>query len=249
MTLDAESTQADPLRPWGYVATFLWVILAAVLSVVMSVVMLAVWLGGRLDSVPDVLSDGPLLSGLTFVSTAAEIGVLALAAHLAHWRVADYLGWAVPNAASVVLPLACMAVFVLGYDALTYLLNRDVITAFQIDTYRSARDAGGLPMLWVAFVIAAPLGEETVFRGFLYRGWAQSPRAVAPAIAVISALWAIIHVQYDWFGILQIFLIGLILGWARWRSGSTLLTFGMHGLINAWAMFETMAAIEWKPIS
>ncbi len=29
---------------------------------------------------------------------------------------------------------------------------------------------------------------------------------------MISALFAAIHVQYDWFGILQVFLIGLLLG-------------------------------------
>jgi membrane protease YdiL (CAAX protease family) len=60
-----------------------------------------------------------------------------------------------------------------------------------------------------------------------------------PAVVVISALWAISHVQYNWFSILQIFLLGLVLGWARWRSGSTMLTFAMHALNNTWAMVET----------
>ena len=62
---------------------------------------------------------------------------------------------------------------------------------------------------------------------------------------VISAAWAVIHVQYDWFGILQIFLTGLLFGWVRWRSGSTLLTFLLHGLMNAWATVETIVKIDW----
>ena len=43
------------------------------------------------------------------------------------------------------------------------------------------------------------------------------------------------HVQYDWFGIVQVFFIGLRLAIARWRSGSTLLTILMHVLIHFWA--------------
>ena len=234
-----------PPRPWGYVATLAWALLAAVLSIVCSVGVLALWNGGRLEAPPDLLTDGPLLANVTLVSTIVEIGIVGFAARLGYWRATDYLALVIPDSRTAVIPLAFMAVFVVGYDALTWLLNHDIVTPFQLDTYRSARAAGGLAMLWTTFVIAAPLGEEIVFRGFLYRGWAQSPRAVAPAIVVISALWAMIHVQYDWFGILQIFLIGLVLGWARWRSGSTLLTFALHGLANAWAMLQTVVKIEW----
>jgi Type II CAAX prenyl endopeptidase Rce1-like len=60
--------------------------------------------------------------------------------------------------------------------------------------------------LWIALVVAGPLNEELLFRGFLYRGWARSPRAVVPAVVAISMLWASIHApgyEYDWFIILQ----------------------------------------------
>jgi hypothetical protein len=227
------------------VATFAWLLLAAALAVAVSTAALALSSGGRIETSADLLTDGRLLAELTLVSTAVEIAVVVLAARLAHWRAVDYLALVLPDARAALIPIAAMAAFVLGYDALTAVLNHDVVSDFQLDSYRSARADGVMPMLWVAFVIVAPLGEEIVFRGFLYRGWAQSRRAVAPAIAAISALWASIHVQYDWFGMLQIFLIGLLLGWARWRSGSTLLAFALHGLANTWAMIETVAKTEW----
>src|SRR5262249_2675623 len=88
-------------------------------------------------------------------------------------------------------------------------------------------------------------GEEAMFRGFLFRGWARSARGAFPAIVVISAIWAVIHVQYDWFGIAQIFCTGLLLGWVRWRSGSALLTLAMHGAMNAWATVETIIKLDW----
>jgi membrane protease YdiL (CAAX protease family) len=239
-----ESFEAAVPRPWGYTATFAWVLLAAALAIGVSAMELTLTSTGRLEDSADLMSDGPLVSELTLVSTAVEIGVVAFAAQLAGWRASDYLALVIPERrAAALIPVVSMAVFLLGYDALTSLLSHDVVSPFQLDTYRTARAAGLLPMLWLAFVIAAPLGEEIVFRGFLYRGWARSPGAVAPAIAVISALWAMMHVQYDWFGILQIFLLGLLLGWARWRSGSTLLAVGLHGLANAWAMIETAVTI------
>ena len=49
----------------------------------------------------------------------------------------------------------------------------DVVTPFQVDTYRSSRAAGTLPLLWFTFAIAGPSAEEIVFRGFLYRGFAR----------------------------------------------------------------------------
>jgi membrane protease YdiL (CAAX protease family) len=38
-----------------------------------------------------------------------------------------------------------------------------------------------------------------------------------------------------------------LLGWARWRSGSTLLTILMHVLANLWATIESMIKVEWLP--
>src|ERR1700733_13872685 len=79
-----------------------------------------------------------------------------------------------------------------------------------------------------------------MFRGFLFGGFARSERLVWPAIVAISILWAALHLQYDWTGILQIFVIGLFLGWMRWRSGSTLLTFLLHTLFNLEGTLETV---------
>jgi uncharacterized protein len=241
---EVESAKAAP-PPWGIIATCLWFLLAYVLSLVVSIVALALWTGGQLDVGPEILGNGPLLALMTIISAVVQIGTLAFVARLRGWGAADYLGWIVPNARDAGIAFAVMVAFVLAYDVLTYLLHRDVVTPFQVDTYRSAREAGGLLMLWLTFVIAAPLSEEIVFRGFLYRGWAPSRRAVIPAVLLISALWAVFHIQYDWFGVLQIFLIGLVLGWVRWRTGSTLLTFGLHAMINTWAMVETIAKLEW----
>jgi membrane protease YdiL (CAAX protease family) len=222
-----------------------WVILAFVLSAIAGFAVVLIWRPDAITGGTDMLKDGTLISITTIASAVVQVGTLALAARLAGWPAGEYLGLVRPATRPALIAIAILIVFLPGYDGLTYLLGRDIVTPFQVDTYRSARDGGTLPLLWLAFVIAAPTAEEIIFRGFLFRGWVTSERSAIPGILVITALFAVIHVQYDWFGILQVFVIGLLLGWARWRSGSTLLTILMHMLINLGATVETMIKLQW----
>jgi hypothetical protein len=243
---DVAPETAAPRAPWGLWATLGWVILAFVLSSIAGLIVVLIWRPDAImSSGADMLKDGPLISITTIASATVQVGMLALAAKLAHWPAGEYLGLVRPATRPALIAIAVFIVFLLGYDALTYLIGRDIVTPFQVDTYRTARDGGTLPLLWLTFVLVAPIAEEIMFRGFLFRGWARSERSAIPAIVVISLLFAAIHVQYDWFGILQVFFIGLLLAVARWRTGSTLVTILMHVLANLWATVESMIKVEW----
>ena len=74
--------------------------------------------------------------------------------------------------------------------------------------------------------------EEFVVRGFMFRGWSQSFLGPIGAIVLTSAVWAMTHTQYDWFGDFEIFVTGLALCYVRWRSGSTWLTVMVHSAVN-----------------
>ena len=115
--------------------------------------------------------------------------------------------------------------------------------SFQVEAYQSAKDANWLPAMMLAIIVVAPVGEEITFRGFLYRGLVR-PGYERLTIVVISLAWALLHIQYDWLGMVQIFAAGLALGWFRWASGSTTLTIVMHMLINFEAMLETAIKVE-----
>lgn len=243
---DIELETAPPRTPWGLWATLGWVILAFLLSAIAGFVVVLIWRPEAIMSGgSDMLKDGPLISITTVASAVVQIGMLALAAKLARWPASEYLGLVRPAIRPALIAILILIVFLFGYDALTYLLGRDIVTPFQVDTYRTARDGGTLPLLWLTFVVVAPVAEEIMFRGFLFRGWVRSESSAIPAILVISLLFAAIHVQYDWFGMLQVFFIGLLLAIARWRSGSTLLTILMHVLINFWATVQSMIKVEW----
>ncbi len=129
----------------------------------------------------------------------------------------------------------------LAYDGLAFLLGIEIVPDFSIAIYESAQ---GSWILWLAIVLAAPLLEEMLFRGFLFSGIATSFAGPSGAIVTTSLLWAVIHVQYDYFWMLSIFIIGLSLGMVRYKTGSILLTFALHAAINLAAMVATALAVS-----
>jgi hypothetical protein len=63
-------------------------------------------------------------------------------------------------------------------------------------------------------------------------------------VILLSAVWALFHVQYEWFFVGEIFVLGLAFGWLRWLSGSTLLTIMLHATVNGLAMLEAAALVD-----
>jgi CAAX protease family protein len=241
-----EPLQPPPApKPWGLTMTTVWIVVSVIVMMIATVIAIFVLFPDTPMDSPDLAKEARAFGLLSCVAAIAVVAVLIVAARLRGWRARDYLGLHWPGRHEAMVGAAAALGFVLAFDAFTYLIGKDVVTPFQIDLYQSAAASSSLLLMWATLVIAAPVGEEIVFRGFLYRGWARTPASVWPAIVIISALWAIIHTQYDWFGVMQIFLIGMVLGWVRWRSGSTLLTMVLHGLMNTWATVQTIVRINW----
>jgi membrane protease YdiL (CAAX protease family) len=241
MSLPTDQQPPDP--PWGPAATVVWTMTAILLSLLVASAFYTIWVGDGAQPSTGA-SDGVMLTFGTLISVPVQLGVVVFAAQLRRWPPAVYLGLGPPRRAEVIVAVACIVVLGVAFDGALYLAGRELVPKFQADAWRSAADAGWLLWMLVAIVVIAPIGEEVVFRGFLYRGLAR-PGWEVHAIGGISVAWALLHIQYDWLGMAQIFLLGLALGWFRWASGSTLLTVGMHMLINLESMFETWIKVEY----
>ena len=229
--------------PWGVIASAAWVLLAFAVAGIATVMVYGVLFGEQTR--PAVLNyDGVLLAVGAMVSIPAEVSVLATAARLRRWSAVDYLALTLPRRGEIIAALIGVIALGLAFNVLLVLTGRDIVTPFQIEAYRTAKDAGWLAWLLLAIVVFAPVGEEIAFRGFLFRGWARPGRELL-AIGAIALIWAGLHVQYDWLGMAQIFVIGFVLGWFRWASGSTTLAILMHALINLQAMIETAVKVEY----
>jgi membrane protease YdiL (CAAX protease family) len=142
------------------------------------------------------------------------------------------LNW--PSSGELLRALAITAILLLVESLTISVVGTDETLA----PYVSAKQAGGLLILLIGGCIAAPVMEEFVVRGFMFRGWLQSFLGPVGSIVVTSVLWAMIHTQYNWFGRFWIFVTGLVLGHFRWRSNSTWLTVMVHSAINIVLFFS-----------
>jgi membrane protease YdiL (CAAX protease family) len=232
-------------KAWGRGATFALAVFAVLAGQFTALLALTFWYGQTLGHLPNFSGDGAAITLIIAVSTPVEVALLALFATRAGANAVQYLGLTWPKRGELLFGLAATVAMIVAGNVLSWLLGRNLVTPFQTDIYITASTAGWLLWLLIAVVILTPIGEEVLFRGFLFRGWLRAPRDAWPVIVATSLLWAIIHLQYDWYVIAQIFVFGLLLGWLRWASGSTILTILLHALINAEGMLETVLDQKW----
>jgi hypothetical protein len=146
--------------------------------------------------------------------------------------VRSYFAWAVTRPGIVFLALTAGAGFQLASYAIPYLAGADMASD-AIAQYRSAQTVGDpvwLPLFlaWPSF-IAAPLVEESIFRGFLWRGWKVSQLGARGTWLLSSLVFSAYHIPkvigsnplQAGIILFEDFLLGLLFGWLRWRSGST----------------------------
>ena len=87
-------------------------------------------------------------------------------------------------------------------------------------------------------VLLAPLAEETALRGTLFGDLVKKGAHPALTVLIPAAVFALIHFQYAGWGLLFIFVDGVIFGLARLRTGSLFVPVLLHALGNAYAIGE-----------
>lgn len=234
-----------PPRVWKFWGTALWglVIFAAMFVGQVGVIVYRIIAQGAelsVAGITHVVADGLTIS----LSVLAGLPMVLLALWFAIRRTripfADYLGLRGTSWKNVIIGIVALVVLVGGWDLVSRALGREVAPGFMVDVLKSARADGALWLLMFAFCVAAPISEEFFARGFLYRGWSESFLKVPGAILLSSLVWTGLHLQYDWFFFGQVFSIGLLFGWLRYRYHSTWLTVVLHGLNNFAATLQSI---------
>jgi membrane protease YdiL (CAAX protease family) len=232
---------SPPLRTWDFVETALVVLIAdCVFSLaggLAMTLMLSVYRGTRALSPAEFQAlwlEGRW-QGAGFIAAALPtIAVLWVAVRMAGREFAEYLALNWPRRSELLRALGIMAIVVVAEGFVASFVGAQKPTT---DLDLVVGGTGGLLALLIGSCIAAPIVEEFVFRGFMFRGWSQSFLGPIGAIVLTSALWAMDHTQYDWFARLEIFVMGLALGYFRWRSDSTWLTVMVHSALNTFIFF------------
>ncbi len=96
----------------------------------------------------------------------------------------------------------------------------------------------GFIFLFLAVVIMAPVGEEIVFRGFLQKFLEEHWKDITRAVLITSLFFAMIHFNPFWT--VQIYLLGVILGFLAWKTNSIIPSIVLHSLNNGIAFILTV---------
>jgi membrane protease YdiL (CAAX protease family) len=187
-----------------------------------------------------VLGNGLTISISVIMGLPAVLLALWIAIRLSRTPFADYLALRWTSWTNVLIGVVGLIVVVMGWDLVSRLTGREVTPGFMSDVLESARADSALWLLVIAFCVAAPVTEEFFARGFLYRGWSESVVGPVGGILLSSMVWTALHLQYDWFFLGEVFSIGLLFGYLRYRSNSTWLTVILHGLNNLAATLQTI---------
>src|SRR5215468_4981646 len=230
------------MRIWGVAATLGFAVLAFLLGLAAGDAVALVAMGAG----PSPRAyDGAAIAVSLLVGNPVQIVTLALAARMTGEDLLEYFALDLPRRRDLIIAVAGLAVVIIVADLLTLAFGRELVPAFQLQIHRTAQAEGALISLWFALIVVAPVGEELLFRGFLFRGFVREPRDALPGILAISLIWSLLHIQYDWFGASLVFGIGVLFGYVRLYSGSTTLVILLHALLNLESVVETVVALGW----
>lgn len=219
------STAMGVLRTWDFMETLFVALVAyavysatgwlvyAVLVVLHDSAALSPAAVRRLDSAAFIIACGP------------TIAVLWIAVRMAGRELSEYLALNWPRRNDLVQALVIVVILWIIEIASSTVVER-------VNLHEALGGIVGLFIYFVSLTIAAPIMEEFLCRGFMFRGWSQSFIGPTGAIFLISAIWAALHFQTSWWGRFSIFVSGLALGYFRWRGHSTWLAVVCHSAIN-----------------
>src|SRR5690242_626054 len=196
---------------WGFWASLVWVIAAFIVPNIPVVLALGAWVRAsrQLGSDETVLASTAVLSA-AYVPTVITLYFVARIRSPSGLR---YLGLQWPKLRYVLLGFLCWFLYVIVVFGSMIAVYGELVGNETIELYRSALQAHALLFLLVCIVLIAPLGEEIIFRGFLFRGWSESHVGVLGAILLTSIAWVLAHLPNNPTFLSMIFVLGLMLGW------------------------------------
>lgn len=237
------STPAAPR--WGPAATLVWTAFVLALFYALQVLFFGIILGasappGRTpgeSEIAKLASNGDFIAAAIFVvDPLALLALLGIVKARPGATFADSLAVVPPPAGWMKTWIPVVIVFAMASDMLTWILDKPIVPEFMQVAWASAEKVS----LMIAVVAIAPVTEELIFRGFLISGLRPTRLGASGAVLVSSLAWALIHGQYDFYGMATIFALGVLLGTARVKTGSVIVPIALHAFSNVISTVETM---------
>jgi membrane protease YdiL (CAAX protease family) len=238
------SAARPPWPPWSAAAALITAI-AGTLLVSIVVAVPALGSGAKSGNLPHWVGIVSSYGG-DAVFIACALGFARLRGRLQ----AAQLGFRAPASLGGALGLmaaAGLAVFVFGlvWQDLVHLSQQEDLTKkLGIDD-----GTGALVAIAALVCVAAPIAEETFFRGFFF-GALRNWRGVWPAAAITGVVFGAVHVgSYSVAYLPPLAVLGFALCLLRWRTGSLYPCIALHAMNNGLAFGVLRHWTWWQVIA
>ncbi|MBK8497318.1 MAG: CPBP family intramembrane metalloprotease [Flavobacteriales bacterium] len=172
--------------------------------------------------------NGDVTASTSLSSGGLCLGLLLLTVVL--WkrtRTADFLGLRFPQPMQLLKWFGLFALLMLGIEMLARLSP-----VFQSDFMKEVvGSTTNMAMLVLGVAVIGPLFEEFLLRGLLYGSLRHIVDEHA-SVALTAGVFALMHLQYSLPIMLLILPMGIVLGYARARSGSIWVPVMLHMVNN-----------------
>lgn len=230
---------------WGGWATFgfgiavfaTYLVIGVFLGVILGIVLLATNPGTTQQDITNFVSnnEGIIAAISTYATTVIGLGFIAIFVKARNsLSIPQYLGFrAIRLKTALILVAVTVGLLLLsfGLGELFHIQS----SGFDVRIYQTSKWP---PLLWIALVVCAPLFEEAFFRGFLYEGFSRSKLGIPLTIVITASAWAVLHVQYGFYEIGSIFVLGVVLGIVRNRTNSLWSPMIIHASWNLAAVIQ-----------
>jgi uncharacterized protein len=237
-------TRTDAV-PWSWKQTWMGIILTMIPWMLLAIALMNVGNGTTTStSTPVSLAVDLVNAIITLIFSALVEGAFLIAPLTivnriyrgikAHARLAlaslGFRTFSVRRAAILIVSFMVL-IFVVNilYSSIITTFHLNLQTNDQVILARSKQFPFTTYATLLVAVFVAPFCEEVFFRGFVFPGL-RHKMPVAPAIIVSALLFAIAHVDPGSFAVLLV--IGLLLGYVRWRTNSIWPGMMLHMLNN-----------------
>jgi membrane protease YdiL (CAAX protease family) len=199
---------------------------------------MSVWIADQLPMLWGGQSHLPQLVLILPIGHLALLGVVMAALRSHGWSLRDYLALKPMRGRDVGRG---MLWGFLGYILLSIIMVAAALILHGMGHPMTPPAAGHLQQnklitlvaIWSTIAVAAPITEEFLFRGLLYRGLSESRLGVAGTLVITSVVFGLLHYPgFGWPRVIGTGLVGLLFGWLRWRNDNIGVSIVAHATLN-----------------
>ena len=190
---------------------------------------------GLQDVIIGLQSNGLLLSTTIIFSAICGFFFIWLFVRLRRgYSFKDYLEFKKPRGRQWLMIVGAIVLLFIFGSFVDRVYTDPKVLKMMTDAYLSV---GWTPLFWIATIVFAPVFEESFFCGFLFVGLRDSKAGPLWAVIITSVTVAMVHIQYNWIGIVTIMIVGLVFGLVRLFSKSLWTSIALHAV---WNLFSTI---------